>query len=209
MRAMSVEASQMLSASLEEVETAKTKNIIEMAFDFTAMMWLFAKGSPPKIHRKLETAFAELGSIREQKDYDLMHADFCGWFTQSIDRAQKKKQRESGAAIRKSSYGQAAKVIDIAAKVYVYYCALPSRETAQVLLPLLHGAVDNQIVKHLIRKFPDAGVKSKQLEDIDRSKYEQLQSLVRREIREDFNSEIVPVQYDDTWFRRLNRTPAS
>ena len=57
-----------------------------------------------------------------------MHADFCGWFTQNIDRAQKKKQRESGAAIRKSSYGQAAKVIDIAAKVYVYYCALPSRE---------------------------------------------------------------------------------
>ena len=64
MRAMSVEASPMLSASLEEAETAKTKNIIEMAFDFTAMMWLFAKGSPPKIHRKLETAFAGLGSIR-------------------------------------------------------------------------------------------------------------------------------------------------
>ena len=168
MRAMSVEASPMLSASLEEAETAKTENIIEMAFDFTAMMWLFAKGSPPKIHRKLETAFAGLGSIREQKDYDLMHADFCGWFTQNIDRAQKKKQRESGAAIRKSSYGQAAKVIDIAAKVYVYYCALPSRD-AQVLLLLLHGAVDNEIVKHLIRKFPDAGVKSKQLEDIDRA----------------------------------------
>ena len=60
-------------------------------------------------------------------------------------------------------------------------------------LPLLNGAVDNEIVKHLIRKFPDAGVESKQLEDIDRPKYEQLQSLVRREIREDFNSEIVPV----------------
>jgi hypothetical protein len=209
MRAMSVESSPMLSASLEAAETAKTKNIIEMAFDFTAMMWLFAKGSPAKIHRKLETAFAGLGSIREQKDYDLVHADFCGWFTQNIDRAQKKKQRESGAAIRKSSYGQAAKVIDIAAKVYVYYCALPSRESAQVLIPLLHGALDNQIVKHLIQKFPETRIKSKQLEDIDRPKYEQLQSLVGREIREDFNSGILPVQYDDILFRRLNRTSAS
>lgn len=209
MRAMSVESSPMLSASLEAAETAKNKNIIEMAFDFTAMKWLFSKGSTPKIHRKLETSFALFGGIREQKDYDLMHADFCAWFTQNIDRAQKRKQRESGAAIRKSSYGQAAKVIDIAAKVYVYYCALPSRETAQVLLPLLNGAVDNEIVKHLIRKFPDAGVESKQLEDIDRPKYDQLQSLVRREIREDFNSEIVPVQYDDILFRRLNRTSAS
>lgn len=206
---MSVEASPMLSASLEAAETAKTKNIIEMAFDFTAMMWLFAKGSPPKIHRKLETAFAGLGSIREQKDYDLAHADFCCWFTQNIDRAQKKKQRESGAAIRKSSYGQAAKVIDIAAKVYVYYCALPSRESAQALVPLLHGALDNEIVKHLIQKFPETRIKSKQLEDIDRPKYEQLQSLVGREIREDFNSEILPVQYDDILFRRLNRSSAS
>ena len=137
--------------------------LVVAAADFTAMMWLFAKGSPAKIHRKLETAFAGLGSIREQKDYDLMHADFCGWFTQNIERAQKKKQRESGAAIRKSSYGQAAKVIDIAAKVYVYYCALPSRESAQVLIPLLHGALDNKIVKHLIQKFPETRIKSKQL----------------------------------------------
>ena len=91
-------------------------------------MWLFAKGSPAKIHRKLETAFAGLGSIREQKDYD---SDARGISAAGLHRTlteqQKKKQRESGAAIRKSSYGQAAKVIDIAAKVYVYYCALPSR----------------------------------------------------------------------------------
>ena len=81
--------------------------------------------------------------------------------------------------------------------------------SAQVLIPLLHSALDNEIVKHLIQKFPETRIKSKQLEDIDRPKYEQLQSLVGREIREDFNSEILPVQYDDILFRRLNRTSAS
>lgn len=193
------------SASLHAAETARIKNIIEMAVDFSAMTWLFPRKSGPRIYDRLEVAFAGLSSIREQKDYDLMHADFCNWFTQNVDRSQKKKQRESKTAVRKSSYGQAAKVLDIAAKVYVYYCALPSREIAQTLMPLLHSGLDNKMVQHLICKFPKAGIKSKQLEDIDRPKYEQLQSLVGREIREDFNSEIYPVQYDDIFFRRLNR----
>jgi hypothetical protein len=196
-------------ASPQAAETAKIKNIIEMAVGFSAMTWLFPGKSAPKIYDHLEVAFARLSSIREQKDYDLMHADFCDWFTRNVDRSQKRKQRESGAAVRKSSYGQAAKVLDIAAKVYVYYCALPSREAAQTLTPLLHSALDNKMVQHLIRGFPRAGVKSKQLEDIDRPKYEQLQSLVGREIRENFNSEILPVQYDDIFFRRLNRASAS
>jgi len=91
------------SASLHAAETARIKNIIEMAVDFSAMTWLFPGKSGPKIYDRLEVAFAGLSSIREQKDYDLVHADFCNWFTQNVDRSQKKKQRESKAAVRKSS----------------------------------------------------------------------------------------------------------
>jgi hypothetical protein len=96
-------------------------------------------------------------------------------------------------------------VLDIAAKVYVHYCAMPSPDVASIVLPLLHGALDNQIIEHLITKFPGAEIKLKKLEDVDREKYEKLQSLVGTEIREDFGSGIYTVQYDDIMFRRLNR----
>jgi hypothetical protein len=112
---------------LQAVQNAKKKMVIEMALDFTAMTWLFPTGSTTKILQRLEAAFAGFDRIREQKDYDQMHAEFCVWFTQNIDRAQKKKQREKFAPVLKSSYGQAAKVLDIAAKVYVYYCAMRPR----------------------------------------------------------------------------------
>lgn len=191
------------------VHNAKTKMVIEMALDFTAMTWLFPKGSTTKIIERLEATFAGFERIRDQKDYDQMHAEFCEWFTQNIDRAQKKKQREKSTTVHKSSYGQAAKVLGIAAKVYVYYCAMPSPEIAEVLIPLLHGAMDNKIVQHLIAKFPETGIKSEKLEDIDSQKYEQLQSLVAKEIVDDFHSEIYPVQYDDIMFRRLNRAVAA
>jgi len=190
---------------MQEAQAARTKNIIEMALDFTAMTWLFPKGSRPKILQRLEGVFAGFDCIPEPKDYDQLHSGFCAWFTQNVDRAQKKKQREAGVPIHKSSYGQAAKVLDIAAKVYVYYCNMPSPEIAKVLIPILHGALDNEIVQHLIGKFPEVGIRSKNLEDIDRNKYEQLQSLVAKDVEGDFHSEIFPVQYDDIMFRRLNR----
>ena len=134
-----------------------------------------------------------------------MHKEFCAWFTQNIDRAQKKKQREAGVPIHKSSYGQAAKVMDIAAKVYVRYCAKPSPDVARTLAPMLHGALDNQIIRHLIARFHCAGITSENLEDVDREKYDKLQSLLHKEILEDFYSAIHPVEYDDIMFRRLNR----
>lgn len=69
-------------------------------------------------------------------------------------------------------------------------------------------SLDNQIIEHLIGRFPEKGISSNSLEDVDRAKYEQLQSLVAREILDDFHSEIYPVQYDDIMFRRLNRPVA-
>ena len=169
------------------------------------MKWLFQKGSTPKILQRLEDTFAGFDRIREQKDYDRLHGKFCTWFTQNVDRAQKKKQREAGVSIHKSSYGQAAKVLDIAAKVYVHYCAKPSPDVALTLAPMLHGALDNQIIKHLIARFPCAGISSENLEDVDREKYDKLQSLLHKEILENFYSAIHPVEYDDIMFRRLNR----
>jgi hypothetical protein len=115
------------------------------------------------------------------------------------------EEETTGEPVHRSSYGQAAKVLDIAAKVYVYYCNMPSPEIAKALIPMLRGALDNNVVQHLIGKFPEVGVRSNNLEDIDRNKYEQLQSLVVKDVQGDFHSEIFPVQYDDIMFRRFNR----
>ena len=186
---------------------AKRKNIIEMALDFTAMTRKFTEGSRPRILTRLEDFFAGIDRVHDQASYDRLHEDFCLWFTQNIQIAE----REVGKKVKRiipahiSSFGHAAKVLDIAAKVYVYYCVLPSLEVAKGLVPMLHGGLDNQIVGHLIEGFPESGIKSENLEDVDRVKYEQLQVLVRRQILEDFRSEIYPVQYDDILFRKLNR----
>ncbi|MFY9906234.1 MAG: hypothetical protein WBD45_14505 [Terriglobales bacterium] len=69
----------------------------------------------------------------------------------------------------------------------------------------LRALLDNQIIKHLILRFPSAGINSGSLEDVDRDKYDKLQSLLHKEILEDFYSAIHPVEYDDIMFRRLNR----
>lgn len=198
----------MISDFANVARKAMRQNIIEMALDFTGMTRIFAKGSNPRILEKLDDVFGRFESIVDQADYDQIHSDFCNWFTQNIQVAEKKlKKSQKTIRARKSSYGQAAKVLDIAAKVYVYYCALPPPEAVGRLLPLLHGGLDNQIVKHLVKKFPEGEIKSESLEDVDHNKYQQLQALVRREIQNDFQSSIHPVQHDDIFFRELNRRP--
>jgi hypothetical protein len=89
-------------------ELAKTKNIVEMAFDFTAMVRVFAKDSKEKIKAKLEEHFLCLKTIRTQEDYEDFHRKFCKWFTGQIRTAGKKSEA--------ASYGHAAKVLDIAIK---------------------------------------------------------------------------------------------
>lgn len=202
-------ATQNSSQFLKIARAAKTEMIIEMALDFAAMTRVLSKGSNPQIIPKLDELFAGLDSIHEPSMYDQRHAEFCAWFTEKIDTAEKKLKNGRIKPAGPSSYGHAAKVLDITAKVYVYYCAQPSPEVAQMIVPMLHGALDNQIIGHLIQRFPKAGITAETINNVDRGEYEKLQSLVNTEIREDFNSEIYPVQYDDILFRRLNRPTAA
>src|SRR5258708_14891217 len=117
--------------------------IIEMALDFAAMTRVLSKGSNPQIVPELVELFSDLDSIHEPGLYDQRHAEFCAWFTQNIDTAEKKLKNGRIKPAGPSSYGHAAKVLDITAKVYVYYCTEPSPEVARLLIPMLHGAIDN------------------------------------------------------------------
>ncbi len=180
--------------------------ILEMALAFTSMGRVFSKKSTSTILDKLRKFFDDLAQVVDQEGYDRLHSDFCDWFTRNISLAPK-KETEKRAAIgpRSSSYGEAAKVLDVVAKVYVYYCGQPSCATAPVLLPMLHGALDNKMVRRLREQFPKARITAKSLTEVNKAEYEKLQSVVAQEIEDAFDAEICRVQYDDIVFRRLNR----
>jgi hypothetical protein len=192
---------------IAEAQAAKTANIIEMALEFAGMTRVFSKQSTGKIIGTLARLFAEFAScVQDHQNYERLHAGFCDWCTENIWMAERTYEDGHIIASKKSSYGEAAKVLDICAKVYVYYCSQPSPEVAQALVPILHAALDNKMIARLARNFPAAGIKVTGLTQVDRLAYQKLQSLVAQEIQSDFHSVIHPVQYDDIIFRRLNRS---
>ncbi len=139
----------MNSTESPDVAGIKRKNIIEMALDFTAMIRIFAKDSKARIAEKLEEFFLSLAEIQDRDDYEARHRYFCEWFKENIRTAEKKLKNGSVHSGGASSYGQAAKILDVSSKVFVYYCAQPTPEIAERIVPLLHGAIDTAIMKHL------------------------------------------------------------
>jgi hypothetical protein len=186
-----------------DIEGAKRKNIIEMALDFTGMMRIFSKRSKAKIRMKLEELFSKLAEIHTSDDYQVLHRSFCEWFIREIWTAEKRLPNGKVQLSQQTSYGQAAKVLDIAIKVYAYYCALPTPEVAQRIVPFLNGAVDTPILRHLKKtSCASVRIRAMTIKEIDQSAYHNLQSLVLAESR---NHHMHPVQYDDILWRQLNR----
>ena len=187
---------------LPDLERVKRKNIIEMGLGFTAMIRIFAQGSKAKIAAKLEELFSGLAEIHSREDYEGRHRSFCDWFTREIRTAEKTTKKGKVHPSQPSSYGQAAKVLDIAIKVYVYYCAQPSAEISQQIVPLLNGAVDIPIMNYLKTKYPTATIRATTINEVDETAYLAIQSLV---LKESGDCKMHPVQYDDMKWRQLNR----
>jgi len=188
--------------ALELAEQAKKQNIIDMAVGFAGMMPLFQEGSADLIKEKLTELFDGLVRISSEQEFNKMHRGFCQWFVKTIRLA---KTQET------PSYGHAAKVLDLALKVYVYYCKMPSPAKAEALTPWLNGAIDTHILRYLYRKLEGIYRKtypphySWTMKLINNEDYDLLQKVIRQDIRDSFNDDILPVQYDDIMWRRLNR----
>jgi hypothetical protein len=103
------------------------------------------------------------------------------WFVQNLSTAEKKKDGQLIKPSRPCSYGHAAKVLDIAAKVYVYYCGLPASAVAVRVLPWLHAAVDTGMMAGLNRRY-SVGLHAKTIEGVDADEYARLQARVARDI---------------------------
>ncbi len=189
-------------------EEAKKKNILDMALTFTAMMRNFNSGSKKRITQKLGETTDRLHDVRAAEDYEKLHNEFCGWFCGEI-RTAEKTDRNSGAVIKPSqpaSFGQAAKVLNVARKVYVFYCVQPSAEVAARIHPFLHAAADVPIMNHLRRKYAGVPTQARTIEQVDESTYRLLRTLVSRDIRDNFQDAVSQVQYDDIMWQKLNRT---
>jgi hypothetical protein len=188
--------------ALELAEKAKKQNIIDMALGFTVMMPLFQERSADLIKDKLAGLFEGLERVNSDLDFSKMHRDFCQWFVRTIRLAKTKEH---------PSYGHAAKVLDLAFKVYVYYCKMPSAVKAESLMPRLNGVIDTPILRHLFKKLEDIYRKSYPphylwtIEMLDEENYDLLQKVIRQDIKDSFDDNILPVQYDDIMGRRLDR----
>jgi hypothetical protein len=187
--------------ALELAKQAKKQNIIDMAVGFAGMMPLFQEGSADLIKEKLTEFLEGLERISSDEEFNKMHKDFCQWFVNTIRLAKSEEP---------SSYGHAAKVLDLAVKVYVYYCKMPSPAKAESLIPRLNGAIDTPILRHLAKKLEGIYGKSYSrllwsIKMIDKEYYDLLQKVIRQDIRDSFHDDILPVQYDDIMWRRLSR----
>jgi len=180
---------------------AKKRNIIDMAVGFAGMMPLFQERSADLIKDKLTESFESLERIGSDEEFNKMHRAFCQWFVKTIRLAKNEEP---------SSYGHAAKVLDLALKVYVYYCNMPSPAKAEALTPWLNGAIDTHILSYLYKKLEDIKGKpypphySWTIKVINKEDYDLLQKVIRQDIRDSFDARILPVQYDDIMGQRLN-----
>jgi hypothetical protein len=182
----------------------KTKNVIDMALTFSAMLRVFSSHSKAKITGRMEELLTRLQHVKDKQEYELGHTGWCEWFTEAICTAEKKLKNGQIKPSWPCSYGQAAKILDVSAKVYFHYCRQPTVNVSATIVPMLHCAVDTEILKHLAR-LPGATIKSKQLSAVDGNEYRKLQALVLQDIKGNFGSAVLPVEYDDIMWRRLSR----
>lgn len=183
----------------------KRESIVEIGVTISAMLRLFEIGSKQKIVSKLFDDLHELEKINTLADFELFHKRFCDWFTSNIKTAQRTRNKKIVSESRFASYGHAAKVLDVALKVMVYYSGLPNKKDAERILPLLNCAIDTQLLNYLKAKFPSENISATTVESIDRNTYVRLQELIRADIGRKFNDSILPPQYDDITWYELNR----
>jgi hypothetical protein len=187
--------------ALKLADQAKKRNIIDMAVGFAGIMPLFQERSADLIKEKLTETFEGLERIGIDEEFNKMHRAFCQWFVKTIKLAKTEEP---------SSYGHAAKVIDLALKVYVYYCKMPSPRKVELLMPRLNGVIDTPILRHLFTRLQDIYGKPSPphylwtIKMINEADYDLLQKALRQEIRDSFDDRISPVQYDDIMGQLLN-----
>lgn len=172
------------------------ENIVDVGLTASAMIRLFAKGTKEgKLRPRTVEALEQIFKAESEQEFGVIHSQFCQWGTSEIALARKNKP---------ASYGQIAKTFNVVLKVAVYYCHLPECEKSKELSKWLQAAVDNRMMAKLRRRYPlTMKPWPRTIEEVDKQKYEEIQRIVKKFIREVHEDSIIPVQFDDYYWREL------
>ena len=178
------------------IERIRFENIIDVGLTASAMIRLFARGTKEsKLRSRMVEAVEQVLDAESEPEFEVIHSKFCQWGASEIDLARKNKH---------ASYGQIAKTFNVVLKVAVYYCHLPEYEKSKELSNWLHAAVDNKMMAELRKQYPLAMKPwPRTIEEVDGQNYEETQKTVKKYIHEVHQDSIIPVQFDDYYWRKL------
>lgn len=176
---------------------ARITGILHMAFDFASMARTFEAETKDRFLRQVRPMLSRLADVKSPEEFNALHDGFCRWGGRTI--------RSSHAGHPPASYGQVAKTLNVVLKVAVYYCGLSGREQVERLVPWLHPAIDNPMMKYLRQRFRKrfpTGIKT--IATVDRQAYQALVGLADLDIAERFEGGLFPVQWEDIVWTSVN-----
>ena len=183
---------------LETVATTRLENIIDVGLTASAMIRLFERGTKEKkLRGPIIKTIKKIFEAKSEAEFKRIHSAFCQRGTREITLSKKSKR---------ASYGQIAKTLDVVLKVAVYYCHLPECEKSKELSQWLNAAVDTKMMAMLRKHYPKAMKPwPHTIEEVDGQSYDEIQRIVREFVRKEHQNSITPVQFDDYYWRKLNR----
>lgn len=184
---------------------ARASNIIDMALGFTSTLRVFQEGSKIVIASLLIKYLDEAANAKSKVKFDELHDKFCEEFMASVKVAGKELKNGAVKPMRAASFGHAAKMFDVCAKVWFHYCQMPTPELAKRTTTYLNSAIDTPILKHLKSQNQNAKIKASSISEIDRACYKELQKLAVLDRKNSFPHAIDMAQYDDILWLSLNR----
>ena len=96
--------------------------------------------------------------------------------------------------------------LDVTLKVAIYYSYLPDFQKCERILNWLNAGVDTRMMAMLRKKYPEAiEAWPKKVEDVNKAKYLTIQETVLKFIREKHEGKLLPVQFDDVYWYKLNQ----
>jgi hypothetical protein len=182
----------------ETIASIRLKNIIDVGLTASAMIRLFEQDTKEKkLRGPILKTILKIFEAKSEAEFKRIHSAFCQRGTSEIALARKNKF---------ASYGQIAKTLDVVLKVAIYYCHLPECEKSKELSEWLNAAVDTKMMAKLRKHYPMA-IKPwpRTIEKVDRQNYDEIQRIVKKFILEEHQDSITPVQFDDYYWRELNR----
>jgi hypothetical protein len=182
-------------------EEARLRNIIDVGLTASAMIRLFKKRTKEeKLRKRVYDDLKRIFAAKSREDFDKIHSEFCDWGAINIFLAKKDKR---------ASYGQVAKTLNVVLKVAIYYSHLPDCEKSRELSEWLHAALDTKMMdclnKWLRSKHCPECTLPKTIEGVDKDTYRKIRKVVDKFIKEKHAGSITPVEFEEIYWRKLNR----